>query len=131
MPEDFLSRPRFEKPAPRPLGRVLLSWNSVENAEGYDIQMADTESFEAVEKAFRQVMWRSINFDTKSRAVLGDEAIGKCPTRVDINRDAHIISFKNEPCRGSLSATRAQNTYCKILTVWIAIAVYRELHSRG
>jgi hypothetical protein len=52
MPEDFLSRPRFEKPAPRPLGRVLLSWNSVENAEGYDIQMADTESFAAVEKAW-------------------------------------------------------------------------------
>ena len=52
MPEDFLSRPRFEKPAPRPLGRVLLSWNLVENAEGYDIQMADTESFAAVEKAW-------------------------------------------------------------------------------
>ena len=52
MPEDFLSRPRFEKPTPRPLGRVLLSWDSVENAEGFEIQMADTESFAAVEKAW-------------------------------------------------------------------------------
>ncbi len=49
-PEDFLSRPRFNKPAGRPLGRVLLSWDMIESADGYEIQMSDSENFTRVEK---------------------------------------------------------------------------------
>ncbi len=43
--EGFISRPRFDKPHGRPLGRVLISWDSVEGAEGYEIQMSGSEMF--------------------------------------------------------------------------------------
>ncbi len=52
MPEDFLSRPRFEKPAPRPLGRVLLRWGIVDDADGYELQMSDSESFLTIGKTW-------------------------------------------------------------------------------
>jgi hypothetical protein len=50
MPEDFLSRPRFEKPSGRPLGRVLLNWDAVIDADGYEIQMSNSDNFEAILK---------------------------------------------------------------------------------
>ncbi|RKX80404.1 MAG: hypothetical protein DRP60_03295 [Spirochaetes bacterium] len=43
--DGFFSRPRFDKPQGRPLGRVLISWDSVEAAEGYEIQMSGNELF--------------------------------------------------------------------------------------
>lgn len=50
MPEDFLSRPRFSKPLGRPLGRVLLHWESVRDANGYEIQMSNSDNFVSVSK---------------------------------------------------------------------------------
>lgn len=52
MPDDFLSRPRFEKPAARPLGRVLLRWGIVDDSDGYELQMSDTESFLTIGKTW-------------------------------------------------------------------------------
>jgi hypothetical protein len=52
MPDDFLTRPRFEKPAARPLGRVLLRWGIVDDADGYELQMSDTESFLTIGKTW-------------------------------------------------------------------------------
>ena len=43
--DGFISRPRFDKPQGRPLGRVLINWDSVEDAEGYEIQMSGSELF--------------------------------------------------------------------------------------
>ena len=43
--DGFISRPRLDKPQGRPLGRVLISWDSVEAAEGYEIQMSGGELF--------------------------------------------------------------------------------------
>lgn len=45
---DLLGRPLFEKPVRRPLGRVLLSWNEVSGADGYELQESDTESFSKI-----------------------------------------------------------------------------------
>lgn len=45
MPEDFLARPRFLKPQARPLGRVLLQWEGVDSADGYEIQMSEIDNF--------------------------------------------------------------------------------------
>ena len=52
MPDDFLTRPRFEKPIARPLGRVLLRWGIVDDADGYELQMSDTESFLTIGKTW-------------------------------------------------------------------------------
>jgi len=48
--ENFLPRPRFADPTPRPLNRVLLQWLEIENADGYEIQMSTTESFHTITK---------------------------------------------------------------------------------
>ena len=49
-PEEFLKRPRFEKPVPRPLGYVKLTWTQDENVSGYELQMSDTESLSTITK---------------------------------------------------------------------------------
>jgi len=49
-PETFLPRPRFTNPIPRPLNRVLLQWLEIEKADGYEIQMSETESFNTITK---------------------------------------------------------------------------------
>lgn len=50
MPEDFLSRPRFNKPMGRPLGRVLLKWDGIFDAGGYEIQMSNADNFAVISK---------------------------------------------------------------------------------
>ncbi len=50
--EGILSRPRFEKPVARPLGRVLISWAPVADADGYEIQSSKTEDFQSTEKSW-------------------------------------------------------------------------------
>lgn len=45
LEDTFISRPRLDKPQGRPLGRVLISWNSIEGAEGYEVQMSGSELF--------------------------------------------------------------------------------------
>lgn len=50
MPEDFLSRPRFNKVQGRPLGRVLLQWDLVADANGYEIQISGSDNFAAILK---------------------------------------------------------------------------------
>ncbi len=40
------------KPIPRPLGRVLLRWGIVDDADGYELQMSDTESFLTIGKTW-------------------------------------------------------------------------------
>jgi len=81
--EDFLPRPRFGKAQARPLGRVMISWENIESAEGYEIQMADSESFNNILKKWTirgcflelplehgSVLWfriRAFNRETSSR----------------------------------------------------------------
>ena len=48
----FLSRPRFEKPTARPLGRVLLSWNAIKDADGYEIEMSLDKDFLSPDKSW-------------------------------------------------------------------------------
>ncbi|PIE05108.1 MAG: hypothetical protein CSA76_00735 [Spirochaetales bacterium] len=48
----FLSRPAFRSPVFRPLGRVLLSWEPVSEAQGYQLQMSRDENFAAVERSW-------------------------------------------------------------------------------
>lgn len=50
--DEILSRPRFEKPVTRPLGRVLISWTAVMNADGYEIQSSNTEDFQNTGKSW-------------------------------------------------------------------------------
>jgi hypothetical protein len=50
--EAFLTRPRFEKPVARPMSRVLISWDEVEGADGYEIQASRTSQFDPLEKAW-------------------------------------------------------------------------------
>ena len=50
--DGFLSRPRFEKPVPRPLGRVLVFWKPVKDADGYEVQSSRFEDFEIVDKTW-------------------------------------------------------------------------------
>jgi len=52
MPVDFLARPRFEKPLPRPLGRVMLVWQQIDEAAGYEIQMSGNQDFTRIEKSW-------------------------------------------------------------------------------
>jgi|GEM_PF-1826950 len=52
LPSSFIARPRFEKPVFRPLGRILLQWNSIDEAEGYEIQMSDSQDFLLIEKTW-------------------------------------------------------------------------------
>ena len=44
----LLARPRFERPAVRPLGRVLLRWDAVEGADGYELQSSEKKDFSTV-----------------------------------------------------------------------------------
>jgi hypothetical protein len=50
--EAFLPRPRFDKPAARPLSRFLLTWDSVDGAEGYQIQMSENQNFVQIDRAW-------------------------------------------------------------------------------
>ena len=81
--DSFIPRPRFNKPQARPLGRVLLSWDGNDSAEGYEIQMSTDESFSEISRNWmvnglnlelpidpESVMWfriRSFNQNTSSR----------------------------------------------------------------
>ena len=50
--ENFLARPRFDNPAARPLNRFLLTWDSVDGAEGYQIQMSENRDFTQINRAW-------------------------------------------------------------------------------
>ena len=50
--ETFLSRPRLLDPSFMPLSRVRLTWNGVEGAEGYELQMASTEDFDDIVRSW-------------------------------------------------------------------------------
>jgi len=52
QPASFIARPRFGKPLFRPLGRVLLHWNAIDGAKGYEIQMSDSQEFLFIEKSW-------------------------------------------------------------------------------
>jgi len=67
--ENFLPRPRFEKPQGRPLGRVLISWDRIDGAEGYEIQMSQGESFDEVLKNWT-ISGRNLELPIESGAVL-------------------------------------------------------------
>ena len=70
MPEDFLSRPRFEKPAARPLGRVLLRWGIVEDSDGYELQMSDTETFLTIGKSWT-IRGNNLELPIESNVTIG------------------------------------------------------------
>ncbi len=81
--ESLLSRPFLEKAIPRPLGRILLKWSTVDGATGYNLEMSTSEDFEMVEKNWTisgtslelpieegNALWfrvRSFNSETSSR----------------------------------------------------------------
>ncbi|CAD7842417.1 hypothetical protein S1OALGB6SA_1439 [Olavius algarvensis spirochete endosymbiont] len=48
--ENFLPRPKFADPIPGLLNRVLLQWLEIEDADGYEIQMSATKSFNTITK---------------------------------------------------------------------------------
>jgi len=47
--EDFLPRPRFDKPVPRPLNRVLLTWDGIDGADGYEVQLSRDSEFQTID----------------------------------------------------------------------------------
>ena len=48
----LLERPRFDKPARRPLTHVLIRWNRIQGADGYQLESSETEDFSAVENSW-------------------------------------------------------------------------------
>ena len=48
----LLERPRFDKPARRPLAHVLIRWNRIQGADGYQLESSETEDFSAVENSW-------------------------------------------------------------------------------
>jgi len=67
--DTFLSRPRLDRPQGRPLGRVLITWNGIDGAEGYEIQMSERESFDVVLKNWT-ISGRNLELPIESGAVL-------------------------------------------------------------
>ena len=41
----LLERPRFDKPVRRPLAHILIRWNRVQGADGYELQSSETRDF--------------------------------------------------------------------------------------
>ena len=50
--ESFIPRPYLERAVPRPLGRILISWQPVESATGYQLQMSYDADFSEIEKSW-------------------------------------------------------------------------------
>lgn len=46
--ENLLPRPLFEKSVIRPLGRILITWNAIDEAIGYELQESDSENFQRI-----------------------------------------------------------------------------------
>jgi len=67
--EAFLSRPRLDRPQGRPLGRVLITWDGIDGAEGYEIQMSERESFDVVLKNWT-ISGRNLELPIEYGAVL-------------------------------------------------------------
>jgi len=67
--ETFISRPRFNKPLGRPLSRVQISWDGIETAEGYEVQMSETESFNTIHKKLT-IRGRNLELPIDSGAVV-------------------------------------------------------------
>ena len=51
-PESPLGRPRFDKPSRRPLSHVLIRWNRIQGADGYELESSETRDFSAVKSAW-------------------------------------------------------------------------------
>ncbi len=45
---NLLPRPQFGKPMLRPLGHVLLTWDRISEASGYELQESDSEDFQRI-----------------------------------------------------------------------------------
>jgi len=43
--DSYISKPRFEKPVPRPMGIYCITWSSIDNAAGYELQISESKSF--------------------------------------------------------------------------------------